>query len=345
MGCSGGIGSGRELASGWSGWSSHPLVRLFALHSPILPLRILPLRILPLQILPGRILHPLILLPLLLLGTLLPAGGQAQTLSLPPIPDDGFFVQDLAHVLDGRARYELGLIQEEAFQAHHTPIIVVTIPRRAEFGGGGMSMEEFATDWFDHWEIGARGPDGALRNQGILLLISVGDREARIELGADWGRRWDAHAGRIMDERMVPAFQEGDYDKGAVEGAWALLAMAELGPDAAPPRDPRRWVRSLGDSPLDSTPLPLWGTGILMVTGLVLIGLSFRIPEHRTVLLVAGVVLIIGALFIWFLLAILAALIGRRFDSGGGSAGGGFRSSGGFGGGGFSGGGGATGRW
>lgn len=47
---------------------------------------------------------------------------------------------------------------------------------------GHLSVEQYARQLFDHW-----GPGFKDRNYGILLLVSVGDRKARIELGAGWG--------------------------------------------------------------------------------------------------------------------------------------------------------------
>lgn len=276
-------------------------------------------------------------------------GAQAQTgVQLPPIPDDHHFVQDYAWILGPEVRREIGRIQEEAFERHGTPIVVVTIPRRAEYGGQDQSIEDFARAWFGHWGIVARGPEGEERNHGILLLVSVHDRAARIELGADWGREWDAYAQHVMDRTIVPRFQTGDYGAGTLEGVRSLLTMARLGPSASPPDRAGRLLDSLTGGAVGRTPLPTALVVLLLAAGIGLFVLSFFMPEHRQSLLLAGAVLVVAALVIWVLLVLLALMFrGRSGHPGGGGSGttGGFRSSGGFGGGGFSGGGGATGRW
>jgi uncharacterized protein len=266
-----------------------------------------------------------------------------QALSLPPIPEDFRFVQDYAGVLPAEARQQVGLIQQEAFGRYGVPIVVVTIPSKAHYGGHGREIEAFAAEWFRHWGITGRGPEGQARNNGILLLVSVQDRVARIELGADWGRTWDGYAQHVMDRTMVPRFRGGDYGAGVRDGARALLGMAASGPEAAPPGRLGRMVDSATGGVMGSTPLPGGFVLLLLVGGLAVVLLSFFVPEHRTTLLLIGFGMMAAALVFWFLLIALVALFGNRLE--GGSGRGGFGSSGAFGGGGFSGGGGATGRW
>jgi uncharacterized protein len=263
-------------------------------------------------------------------------------LKLPPIPSDHNFVQDGAALLPESAEQEIGLYQERAFRDHQTPIIVVTIPSMADYGGSGYSIERFAAEWFNHWQIGYRGEGDQLMNRGILLLVSRDDRKARIELGADWGLRWDSHCNRIMQNQIVPRFKQGDYPSGVIDGVGALAQMAALGPEAEPPG--RSWSSpsdAMQEKPLATSPLPLWAILLSAVAGIGCIVASFFMPEHRKLLLIAGIVLLLAAFMFWILLIILAII--NKFS--GRSGGGGFSSSGGFGSGGFSGGGGASGSW
>ncbi len=276
---------------------------------------------------------------------LAPCGSSALAqLRIPRVPPRGLFTRDYAAILTVRAVNTIGQAQREAFEAHDTPIIVVTVPSMAKYGGGGYSIERFANEWFDKWQIGKRGPDGELINQGILFLISSGDRKARIELGADWERRWDAYCARIMSEVIVPAFKEGDYSAGTVAGVEALRGMAELGPESSPPFDLKKALQS---RPVKTSPLPLWGIGLMLIGGVALIALSFVMPQHRKWLLIVGIGLIVAAVLFWIVLVVLGLLAKRRVGGsrGGFASGGGFASSGGFSSGGFSGGGGASGSW
>ena len=253
-----------------------------------------------------------------------------------------------------RRPWTLSEMQREAFEEHDTPIIVVTILARQNYGARDRSIASFGRAWFDHWEIGKRGADGEVINRGMLLMVSLMDREARIELGAEWGRRWDDHAARIMEQAIVHHFRNNDYNRGVREGVGELLAMARLGPDADLPRRRLADVRdSLQESLLKTTPLPMWVVAILVAAGLVCLLLAFIVPEeYRNRMLMAGGCLVVGAFVLWVLLAALAAIMGTRdggagggwFGGAGGSFSGGGFSGGGFGGG-FSGGGGASGGW
>jgi uncharacterized protein len=280
---------------------------------------------------------------LAMLLLLVPATPSRAALELPPIPADQHFVQDYAGLLPSADERRIGDLQEVAFKEHETPIIVVTVESMADYGGRGYSIERFASEWFNHWQIGTRGDSGELVNQGILLLVSRDDRKARIELGADWGRRWDAYAARVMDQRIIPWFKEGDFASGITEGVGSLAEMARLGPDAKPPGSLGASIRErLERKPVSTSPLPAWGIGAMVLGGVAMIVASFFYPRHRKWLLIGGIGLIVAAVVFWIVVAVLAIV--ARSKSGASGDGGGF-SGGGFGSGGFSGGGGASGSW
>ncbi len=272
--------------------------------------------------------------------------AQVRKLSLPPVPADGLFIQDYAMLLDDGTRAKIGELQEAAYNDHLTPIVVVTINSRAKYFGGGMSIEKFTQEWFNHWELGIRDQD-VLVNKAILVLVSVQDRQARIELGGDWGRGWDKHCEKIMQSHMVPQFKKGDYAKGASGGVAQLAAMAEIGPDGSPPFElpTINWDKA----PFPGSPVPLWGVLILFTLSAACFVGAWFFEEYRTPLIWAGIGLFVVGFMLWIALAALAVWGKSRFgnDSGwGGGIGGGFGSGGGgFSSGGFSGGGGASGSW
>jgi uncharacterized protein len=141
----------------------------------------------------------------------------------------------------------------------------------------------------------------------MLLLVSLGDREARIELGADWGGRHDAAAASIMQDLIVPAFKRGDYSTGIVDGVRGMDAMG----------------RGLG---LPRPTAPWW-----FLPAVILGGIAF-------VLLIVNLFRTGRRGWAWALLAALAALLFFIARNAGSGSGGGF-------GGGSGGGGGATGSW
>jgi hypothetical protein len=89
----------------------------------------------------------------------------------------------------------------------------------ADVVGFTGTIEEFARRWFNSWGIGTlNAPSGARANRGMLLLVSVGDRKARIELGADWGRGANGYSQSVMAASIIPAFKRGDYSGGIAAG-------------------------------------------------------------------------------------------------------------------------------
>jgi len=195
-----------------------------------------------------------------------------------------------------------------------TPIIVVTVESMASHGGAGMRIETFARLLFDQWQIGHAKLGEKIWNTGILLLVSKGDRKARIELGAHWKRDKDALTKKIMDEQIVPRFKEGNFSAGIVAGVESLDKMAR-------------------DLELPTRKRPWWHYA--MIVGFF-------------ALLIFTVVSLIrrgGSGWAWLFWGVIFAILGYLLYSmlTRGSRGGGF--SGGSFGGGFSGGGGATGSW
>ena len=261
-------------------------------------------------------------------------------MKFPKTPKPGQLVQDYAGIISDEDNKAIREIQFKTFEQFDTPIVVVTISSKAEFKAEGEGIERVAHELFDRWQIGKRIEDGKLINQGILLLVSVGDRKARIELGADWGHRWDNRCDEIMQRSIVKRFKKGDYSGGILEGVKKLAAMAESDPKSSPSLS----LFENMDEPLNQvSPIPkLWaylGIGI----GILVMLLALAVPEWRVPLIGTGLAIIALVIFLKVILwaiAIFIALLTKGDSSGSGWSGGGGFSSGGF-----SGGGGATGSW
>ena len=72
------------------------------------------------------------------------------------------------------------------------------------------------------WGVGERA-----RDNGIVFLWSPALRQTYISVGPGLeGVLPDAVAGRIQDERVIPAFRSGDFDRGVLAGVEALAATA-----------------------------------------------------------------------------------------------------------------------
>lgn len=255
----------------------------------------------------------------LLLGLgVLPASGQAPAgagrISLDR-PGDREFIRDLAGMLASDDAKKVRQVCDKLLTDKATPILVVTIESMAKHGGTALRIETFAMLLFNQWGIGHAELGGQAWNTGILLLVSRGDRKARIELGRGWGREKDDLCGQIMDGLIIPQFKKGDFSKGIVAGVEALEKMAR-------------------GKPLPRRPRPWWHYALIVGA----IGLA--------IFTVVSLIRRGSSGWAWLFWAAVFALIGfllYSFLTRGGRGGGGF--SGGSFGGGFSGGGGATGSW
>jgi uncharacterized protein len=236
---------------------------------------------------------------LALLVTVVPASSLAMRFPAPP--PDGLFVVDDAGLLTAGQRNELSATASALFAQEQLALYVVTLSSLAGYDAAAETIETYATALFDAWGIGT--PD---RNAGMLLVVSVADRKARIELGGAWGRSHDAEASEVMRTLIVPAFKRGDFPGGLQDGVRGMEAMARG--LALPRARPPAW---------------LWPVVLAVAVGLAALVVSlFRSGKRGWGWAVlAGV----GAVFLY------AAL---RRGGGGGPRGGG-----------SSGGGGATGSW
>lgn len=238
----------------------------------------------------------------LLLAAFISLPFTARAATFPDKPPSTDYFVDSARLLDEPARAEVNRIAAALLKEQKIPLFVVTVASLASYDASGLGVEAYARELFDHWGIGSQ-----TRNYGILLLVSRGDRKARIELGAGYGRGHDGASADIMQNLIIPSFKRENYSTGIVDGVRGLDAMARglALPQATPPK----WL------------LPALIVGAILFV-LMVINL-FRSGRSG---------------WAWALIAALAALIFfamRNANKG---------SAGGFGGG-SSGGGGATGSW
>ena len=110
------------------------------------------------------------------------------------------FARDLADLVSDDDEQQIRKRSDQLLTDHTTPLIVLTIKSMASHGGADLRIDTFARILFDQWEIGHAQLGDQSWNTGILLLVSKGDRKARIELGAGWKLEKNALCERIMRE-------------------------------------------------------------------------------------------------------------------------------------------------
>ena len=97
---------------------------------------------------------------------------------------------------------------------------------------GGVSIEDYGVELGRHWGIGTKG-----KNDGIILLVAPNDRQVRFEVGYGLeGEMTDAISSAIINQQIVPAFKQGDYQGGILNGTAAMLNV--LGWKGAPAAQP-----------------------------------------------------------------------------------------------------------
>ena len=229
------------------------------------------------------------------------------------------YVSDFAGVVDAASRQQLEQYCASLEQSTGVQLAIVTLPSL-----NGEPVDQVANDLFRKWGIGQKGG-----NNGILLLLSIGDRRSRLELG--YGIEpaiTDGLAGDVL-RSMAPYLRAGRYGDALLEatgGIGTRIAQTkDVLPAAPAPRPQQRRSRER------SLPFGVVAGGIVIF--FVLSGLM-RGGRGGMGGLLTGM--------------LLGSLLGRGFGGRGGGGFGGFDSGGGgFGGfgGGDSGGGGASGSW
>ena len=231
------------------------------------------------------------------------AAATAQESALPELTGR---VVDNAGLLGQGAEQQLTQMLTAHEQATSEQVVVVTVPSLQ-----GQSIEQFGVALGRAWGIGQQDKDN-----GALLIVARDDRKIRIEVGYGLeGRLTDAQSSVIINGIITPAFREGRFEQGIVDGTGAIIQVLGGNPLAVAERaesDKR------GKKPAGALLL------VLIIIGVSMLGGGGRGGSGRALL--AG--------------ALLGGLSGGSRGGGGGFGGGGF----GGGGGGF-GGGGASGGW
>lgn len=177
--------------------------------------------------------------------------------SFPPQPWPHGFISDGAGLINAEDSQEINRLAG-ALRRDGYPVGVVTIRSLAAQGADDYTIEEYASALLQSWKI-----DDAVRGNAMLLVVAAEDREARIELGAAWGRGHDGRAREVMDRLILPAFRRGEFSAGIVAGVRGFDAM---GRQLALPAPPQPWWM-----------LPaLAAAGLVLIAGVISVGRNGR---------------------------------------------------------------------
>ena len=132
----------------------------------------------------------------------------AQNNSLLPQPTA--WVNDYAGLLDDKEKQLLNDSLQILEKMSSTQIYVAIVEKLPD----NYDLEKYSYDLASEWKIGQKE-----KNNGVLLLVSLSDRQMRIEVGYGLeGVLTDAICSRIIRNEILPRFKSRDYYAGLAQG-------------------------------------------------------------------------------------------------------------------------------
>ena len=142
--------------------------------------------------------------------------GQPGFAAEPKFPQLSGRVVDEATLLSAPARERITGWLEAFERASKRQVVVVTVKDLQ-----GYPIEDFGYRLGRAWGIGEKD-----RNTGAILLVAPKERTVRIEVGYGLeGELTDAISRAIIEQNILPAFKDGNYEQGIVNGTAAILKV------------------------------------------------------------------------------------------------------------------------
>jgi len=132
-------------------------------------------------------------------------------------------VNDFANVIDPQSKQSMESLIRSLQQASGDVVVVATVPTFKPYG----DIREYAVKMFENHGrgIGQRGKDN-----GILILLAVNDRQVRVEVGYDLEQFvTDGFAGDTSRQYMAPEFRRGAYGPGLLAGLTRIVNRVAQG--------------------------------------------------------------------------------------------------------------------
>ncbi len=158
--------------------------------------------------------------------------------SLPSPPSHYF--NDYASVISPAVSENLNQQLARFDQTTSNQIVVAIYPKFFS----DSSLDDVAQRLYSSWHLGTKK-----NSNGVLLLIFPTEHQIRIQTGYGLeGALPDALCNRIIDEVMAPAFRQGDYNTGVMNGLDAIMKATQGEYQGVPTTHPKKrswWVRLL----------------------------------------------------------------------------------------------------
>ncbi len=130
-----------------------------------------------------------------------------------PTPTQKFFVNDFADCISDADEQKMQSMAEELYEKSGAQVVCVTVNNL-----DGKDVRDYALGLGREWGIGSKN------NDGVLLLLSVEERQIDIEVGYGLeGALPDGKTGRILDNYAIPYLKSDDFSTGLREAFSALI--------------------------------------------------------------------------------------------------------------------------
>jgi uncharacterized protein len=147
-------------------------------------------------------------------------GANASAQELPQLTHP---VNDFARVIDPASAGAIDSISRSLERASGDAVVVATVETYAPYG----DIREYAVKLFEN---GGRGIGQRGRDNGLLVLLAVKEREVWVEVGYDLEQFiTDGFAGETSRQYMVPEFRQGRYGAGLLAGVSRIASRIAEG--------------------------------------------------------------------------------------------------------------------
>lgn len=141
--------------------------------------------------------------------------GPAYAQELPELTKP---VNDFANVVDPASEQRMEAIIRSLQEATGDAVVVATVDTFAPSG----DMREFANRLFEN---GGRGIGERGKDNGLLIVLAVRDRQVWVEVGYDLEQFvTDGFSGETSRQFMAPEFRSGNYGAGLLAGVERIVS-------------------------------------------------------------------------------------------------------------------------
>lgn len=143
-------------------------------------------------------------------------------------PTEEFFVNDFANILDSSSKDKMQLLGERLYSDTTAQAVCVTVKSL-----DGRDINSFAIELAREWGLGT-----AEKNNGVLLILALEEREVRIEVGSGLeGALTDVKTGRILDLYGMEHFRSDNFSSGLLAVYDAIVNEIYIEYGLAPSED------------------------------------------------------------------------------------------------------------